>query len=399
MTPDQVAGTLLSRTGDLADANTRLQRAGVRRELRSILRSVGGGDAVLEHVWTGAATPGRLPERRRLRAPSPRRPGERARGRPAGRGLRGAAFRARGGPRGKASSLRDPRRRGGRGSRRERLRRSERLTSPGTGRRQGGTRHRCRARSGSQPRGSPGRRGRRHRRDRRLRGPEGGPLPARHSRGSRGDRPPGRRSRAAGWSPRRSTSATPTGWPAAVSDGAGRLGGLDIAVANVGVCTVQRWDEVDPAVWDTVVGINLTGTWNTCVAAIPHLRATRRRIDGADQLHRRTEGTALLRSVRGIEARRGRHHAGARQRARRRRGSGSTRCTRPGSTRRCSPASEPSTERIAAQPEVGSLFLNSLPVDVVAPDDVSAAVLYLSSDEARYVTGITLSVDAGAAAR
>ncbi len=29
VTPDPVAGTLLSRTGDLADANTRLQRAGV----------------------------------------------------------------------------------------------------------------------------------------------------------------------------------------------------------------------------------------------------------------------------------------------------------------------------------------------------------------------------------
>ncbi len=53
VTPDQVAGTLLSRTGDLADANTRLQRAGVRRELRSLLRGVAGGQARLEDVWTG----------------------------------------------------------------------------------------------------------------------------------------------------------------------------------------------------------------------------------------------------------------------------------------------------------------------------------------------------------
>jgi len=45
-----------------------------------------------------------------------------------------------------------------------------------------------------------------------------------------------------------------------------------VVVTNAGVCTVQRWDEVDPVVWDTVVGVNLTGTWNTCVAAIPHLR-------------------------------------------------------------------------------------------------------------------------------
>ena len=54
VTPDPVAGTQLSRTGDLAPANTRLQLAGVRRELRSQLREVTAGRATLEDVWTGA---------------------------------------------------------------------------------------------------------------------------------------------------------------------------------------------------------------------------------------------------------------------------------------------------------------------------------------------------------
>ncbi|MBF6555223.1 MAG: mycofactocin system FadH/OYE family oxidoreductase 1 [Acidimicrobiales bacterium] len=53
VTQDQIAGTLLSLSGDLADANTRLQQAGVRRELRALLRGVEGGRAVLEDVWTG----------------------------------------------------------------------------------------------------------------------------------------------------------------------------------------------------------------------------------------------------------------------------------------------------------------------------------------------------------
>jgi 2,4-dienoyl-CoA reductase (NADPH2) len=53
VTPDQVAGTQLSRTGDLAPANARLARAGVVRELRSTVREVVDGRAVLEHVWTG----------------------------------------------------------------------------------------------------------------------------------------------------------------------------------------------------------------------------------------------------------------------------------------------------------------------------------------------------------
>jgi 2,4-dienoyl-CoA reductase (NADPH2) len=52
--PDQVAGTLLSLTGDLAPANTRLAQAGVRRELRALLRAAGDGQVVLEDVWTGA---------------------------------------------------------------------------------------------------------------------------------------------------------------------------------------------------------------------------------------------------------------------------------------------------------------------------------------------------------
>jgi 2,4-dienoyl-CoA reductase (NADPH2) len=55
VTPDAVAGTQLGRTGDLADANARLERAGVRRELFSRLRSVAGGVATIEDVDTGEA--------------------------------------------------------------------------------------------------------------------------------------------------------------------------------------------------------------------------------------------------------------------------------------------------------------------------------------------------------
>jgi mycofactocin system FadH/OYE family oxidoreductase 1 len=58
VTPDQVAGTQLTRTGDLADANARLQRAGVTRALRSLLRDIkpgpaGPGRVLLEDAWTG----------------------------------------------------------------------------------------------------------------------------------------------------------------------------------------------------------------------------------------------------------------------------------------------------------------------------------------------------------
>jgi mycofactocin system FadH/OYE family oxidoreductase 1 len=53
VTQDQVAGTQLALTGDLAEANSRLQRAGVRRELRSLLREAAAGQVLLEDRWTG----------------------------------------------------------------------------------------------------------------------------------------------------------------------------------------------------------------------------------------------------------------------------------------------------------------------------------------------------------
>jgi NAD(P)-dependent dehydrogenase (short-subunit alcohol dehydrogenase family) len=43
--------------------------------------------------------------------------------------------------------------------------------------------------------------------------------------------------------------------------------------------------------------------------------------------------------------------------------------------------------------------LNALPVPWVEPVDISNAVLWLASDESRYVTGVTLPVDAGLLAK
>ncbi len=53
VTQDQIVGTQLALTGDLAEANTRLQRAGVVRELRSLLRDVADDHVLLEDRWTG----------------------------------------------------------------------------------------------------------------------------------------------------------------------------------------------------------------------------------------------------------------------------------------------------------------------------------------------------------
>jgi (+)-trans-carveol dehydrogenase/(-)-trans-carveol dehydrogenase len=41
------------------------------------------------------------------------------------------------------------------------------------------------------------------------------------------------------------------------------------------------------------------------------------------------------------------------------------------------------------------LTLNALPIKWVEPVDISNALLFLASDEARYITGVTLPIDAG----
>ncbi len=185
---------------------------------------------------------------------------------------------------------------------------------------------------------------------------------------------------------------------AAVADGVAALGGLDIAVANAGVGSIQRWDEVTPELWETVIGINLTGVWNTCTAAVPHLLTAG---GGSMILISSTAGlkgqpfltpyVASKHGMVGIMRSLANELASKHIRVNSLHPTGVDTPMLNGMTGL--------TERIEASPDVGSLFLNSLPVDLISAADISNAVLFLASDEAKYVTGLTMTVDAGASAR
>jgi NAD(P)-dependent dehydrogenase (short-subunit alcohol dehydrogenase family) len=56
---------------------------------------------------------------------------------------------------------------------------------------------------------------------------------------------------------------------AVVGDGVAQLGRLDILVANAGVLSWNRLWEMSEEQWNTVIDVNLSGTWRTIRAAVP----------------------------------------------------------------------------------------------------------------------------------
>jgi SDR family mycofactocin-dependent oxidoreductase len=54
-----------------------------------------------------------------------------------------------------------------------------------------------------------------------------------------------------------------------VADGIEQFGRLDVLVANAGVLSWGRMFEMSEEQWDTVIDVNLNGTWRTVRAAVP----------------------------------------------------------------------------------------------------------------------------------
>ncbi|GAY15501.1 mycofactocin-coupled SDR family oxidoreductase [Mycobacterium sp. shizuoka-1] len=183
---------------------------------------------------------------------------------------------------------------------------------------------------------------------------------------------------------------------AAVDDGVERLGGLNAAVANAGVLTVGSWDMTTPEQWRTVLDVNLIGTWNTCAAALPHLVSHGGSLVNISSaaglkgtpLH--TPYTASKHGVVGLSRALANELAAVNVRVNTVHPTGVETGMRPESLH------EVLGER---RPDLVPLFVNALPIVMAEPIDISNAVLYLVSDESRYVTGTELKVDAGVTIR
>ncbi len=193
---------------------------------------------------------------------------------------------------------------------------------------------------------------------------------------------------------------------AAVDQGVATLGRLDIVAANAGVTSYYPSWKLPEEAWDAVVDTNLKGVWHTCKAAIPHLIEGGR--GGAIII---TSSTAGLRGIANLA-----HYSAAKTGL-------------VGLMRTMAGELAPHNIRVNTVHPTAvdtdmvhnkatyDLFipepaernrdgvagpmqaLNMLPIPWVDPRDISNAVLFLASDEGRYITGARLPVDAGSSER
>ncbi len=191
-----------------------------------------------------------------------------------------------------------------------------------------------------------------------------------------------------------------------VDRGAAELGGLDVVVANAGIQGIPGpAARTSAADWQAVIDTNLSGVFHTVRPAVPHLVA---RGGGAVVI---TSSSIGLRSVPNL-APYGAAKAGltglmrtlALELAEHSIRVNSVNPTTVGTPMLLNPTNfalfRPDLDN-PGEEDVRPVYrsLNALPVAYLDPDDVSNAVLFLASEEGRYITGVALPVDAGYAVK
>lgn len=191
-----------------------------------------------------------------------------------------------------------------------------------------------------------------------------------------------------------------------VSEGVAEFGGLDAVVANaglgVGVPNVKPAWELDESDWTMMIDVNLSGVWRTICASVPALIETGR--GGAVVITTSTLGlkgefnvahyAASKHGATGLMKSLAKDLAQHRLRAN---------AVLPTQTltpmldhEGCYHVFRPDLENPTREDFMeASQMVNLLPEPWVQPQDITEAVVWLASDRARYVTGISLPVDLG----
>jgi (+)-trans-carveol dehydrogenase len=189
----------------------------------------------------------------------------------------------------------------------------------------------------------------------------------------------------------------------AVRRAVGDLGRLDVVCANAGIASFGRVWELSDEQWSELLDINLTGIWRTVRAAVPAMIAAGRggsliltasfaANKGVPHIgHYVASKHGVVGLMRTLAAELAEY--GIRANTVNPSSVGTGMFFNEETYRFFRPDLEsPGREDMA---EVAGV-LNLLPTPWVEPVDVSNAVVYLASDEARFVTGSQIAVDAGA---
>lgn len=193
---------------------------------------------------------------------------------------------------------------------------------------------------------------------------------------------------------------------AAVKAGVSEFGGLDIVCATAGI-TSRGWAvDLPEETWRTMLDVNLTGVFHTCQVSAPHLIA---RGGGA---------MILVSSIAGLQGLVGVAHytaakhgvVGLMRSLANELAPYGVRVNSVHPTNVDTPLIQNDAVRSAFRPDLdrpptrdefaeSAMSMNMLDVPWVEPVDVANACLFLASDEARYITAVTLPVDAGSTQR
>ena len=190
---------------------------------------------------------------------------------------------------------------------------------------------------------------------------------------------------------------------AAVDSGVEQLGKLDIIVANAGIGNGgQTLDFTSEADWTDMIDVNLSGVWKTVKAAVPHLIAGGKggsiiltsSVGGLKAYPHTGHYIAAKHGVVGLmrtfAVELGHHFIRVNS-------VHPTNVNTPlfmneGTMKLFRPDLEnpgPDDMAVVAQ------MMHVLPIGWVEPVDISNAVLFLASDESRYITGLPMTIDAG----
>jgi SDR family mycofactocin-dependent oxidoreductase len=193
-----------------------------------------------------------------------------------------------------------------------------------------------------------------------------------------------------------------TALQAALDEGVAELGGLDIVVANAGIASYGQSWELTEDQWKDMIDINLTGVWHTAKVAVPHLvrrgggsMAFISSIGGLKGVMQVAHYVSAKHGIVGLMRTMANELADQRIRVNTVHPTNvdTHMIQNPGTYGMFAPGDPDPTQDKAMG---GFMSLNALQIPWVDPIDIANAVLFLSSDEARYITGVALPVDAGA---